>query len=231
MLDRFLLRPREDDSIEEDFEGAGGSVLVIGFGRFGQIVSQVLLAQHIDATLIDASAERVRQASRFGFRIYFGDGTRRDVLRAAGAAQASIVCVCVAKPDVSDRIVEMVRSEFPGAKVYVRSYDRTHTLELLAKGVDYEIRETFESAIVFGAETLRGLGYDADEVDTVVEEVRRRDADRLALQRGGGVHAGREEPPTEPVKPEPLVPPARRHADGHAFDRAPDGAATRPAAE
>jgi CPA2 family monovalent cation:H+ antiporter-2 len=214
--------------MEEDFEGAGGSVLVIGFGRFGQIVSQVLLAQHIEATLIDASAERVRQASRFGFRIYFGDGTRRDVLRAAGAGQASIICVCVAKPVVSDRIVDLVRSEFPNAKLYVRSYDRTHTLELLAKGVDYEIRETFESAMAFGGETLRGLGYDTDEVAAVVEEVRRRDADRLTLQRSGGVHAGGEVPPAQALKPEPLVPPARRRHDGGA---PADSDAARPAAE
>jgi CPA2 family monovalent cation:H+ antiporter-2 len=226
MLDRFLLRP-EDDTMEEDFEGAGGRVLVIGFGRFGQVVSQVLLAQHIDATLIDASAERVRQASRFGFRIYFGDGTRRDVLRAAGAEQTSIICVCVAKPEVSDRIVNLIRSEFPNAKLYVRSYDRTHTLELLAKGVDYEIRETFESAMAFGGETLRGLGYDGDEVDAVIEEVRRRDADRLTLQRSGGVHAGGEVPPAQALKPEPLVPPARRRHDG----ASPEGDAARPAAE
>jgi CPA2 family monovalent cation:H+ antiporter-2 len=233
MLERFLLqRDDEEDSIEEDFEGAGGNVLVVGFGRFGQMVSQVLLAQHIDATLIDASAERVRLASRFGFRIYFGDGTRRDVLRAAGAEQATIICVCVAKADVSDRIVEMIQSEFPNAKLYVRSYDRTHTLELLAKGVDYEIRETFESALVFGGETLRGLGFDADEVATVVEEVRRRDADRITLQRSGGVRPGGEEPPARAVQPEPLVPPAPRHRDapsssGHA---APDDK-VRPAAE
>jgi len=229
MLERFLLRPQEEDTMEEDFEGAGGSVLVVGFGRFGQIVSQVLLARRIEATLIDASAERVRQAARFGFRIYFGDGTRRDVLRAAGAAQASVICVCVRTPAVANRIVALLRAEFPNAKVYVRSYDRTHTLELLASGVDFEVRETFESALVFGGETLRGLGYDAEEVDELITEVRRLDADRLALQRSGGIHARREEPPAEAVKPEPLVPPAPRHHEEHAHGS--DEEETRPAAE
>jgi CPA2 family monovalent cation:H+ antiporter-2 len=234
MLNRFLIRSEEgDDSIEEDFEGAGGSVLVIGFGRFGQIVSQVLLAQHIDATLIDASAERVRQASRFGFRIYFGDGTRRDVLRAAGAEKASVICVCVAKPQVSDRIVDLIKSEFPNAKVYVRSYDRTHTLELLAKGVDYEMRETFESAMVFGGEALRGLGLDPILVEEVIEDVRRRDADRITLQRSGGIHAGREEAPAAPVMPEPFVRPTRRHQDDPPSGRSGSTArdADSPAAE
>ena len=156
MLGRYLLKQEAAEELEEDFEGAGGNVLVIGFGRFGQILAQVLLARHVNATILDASAERVRQAARFGFRIYFGDGTRRDVLRAAGAEQASIICVCVDKADVANRIVDLVMHEFPGAKVYVRSWDRGHTLELLAKGVDYELRETFESALAFGAETLRG---------------------------------------------------------------------------
>ncbi len=226
MLDRYLIKRDEtDDTMEEDFEGAGGKVLVIGFGRFGQIVSQVLLAQHIDATLIDASAERVRQAARFGFRIYFGDGTRREVLRAAGAGQASVVCVCVAKPEVASRIIELVRSEFPNAKIYARSYDRTHTLELLANGVDYEVRETLESAILFGGETLRALGYDAEEVQTIVDEVRRRDADRLALQRSGGIHAGREGPPAEPMTPEPLVRPTPRHPEDTPADESTSRAA------
>jgi CPA2 family monovalent cation:H+ antiporter-2 len=204
LLGRYLLREPEDEALTEDFEGAGGTALVIGFGRFGQIVSQVLLAQHIDATLIDASAERVRQASRFGFRIYFGDGTRPDVLRAAGAARASIVCICVAKPEVSNRIVDLVISEFPNAKVFVRSYDRAHTLQLLEKGVDYEIRETFESAIAFGAEALRSLGFNAEAAEAVVAEVRRRDADRLALQRSGAEGAG-----ARPMTPEPFVAPTR----------------------
>ena len=161
LLGRYFLKEEPREELEEDFEGAGGNVLVIGFGRFGQILAQILLARHVNATILDASAERVRQAARFGFRIYFGDGTRRDVLRAAGAEQASIICVCVDKADVANRIVDLVMHEFPGAKVYVRTWDRRHTLELLAKGVDYELRETFKSALAFGAETLRGIGFTA----------------------------------------------------------------------
>jgi CPA2 family monovalent cation:H+ antiporter-2 len=203
MLGRRLLREEPADAIEEDFEGAAGRVLVIGFGRFGQIVSQVLLARRIDVTLLDASAARIRQASRFGFRVYFGDGTRRDVLRAAGAERASIICVCVARREVANRIVDLVMSEFPNAKVFVRSFDRGHTLELLAKGVDYEVRETFESAILLGGDTLRALGITADEVAEVVAEVRRRDNDRLAKQLTGEATEG-------PLEPEPLTQPTER---------------------
>jgi CPA2 family monovalent cation:H+ antiporter-2 len=235
LLARFLMRREDGEALEEDFEGAGGNVLVIGFGRFGQIVAQVLLAKHIDVTLIDGNAERIRQAARFGFRIYFGDGTRRNVLRAAGAGQASIVCICVGSQTVTNRIADIIISDFPNAKVFVRSFDRAHTLELLAKGVDYELRETYESAISFGAETLRNLGYDADQIDTIVTEVRRRDADRLALQRSGDLYAGRLPVAPPAVTPEPLVPPRRdlrrRDGDTPAVTQPSAGDMTRPAAE
>jgi CPA2 family monovalent cation:H+ antiporter-2 len=220
MLGRYLLKKEGDDSIEEDFEGAGGNVLVIGFGRFGQILAQVLLAKNVNATILDASAERVRQAARFGFRIYFGEGTRRDVLRAAGAQTAAIICVCVDKPDIANRIVDLVMTEFPAAKVFVRSFDRGHTLQLLAKGVDYELRETYESALKFGVETLRGIGFAADEAENVIAEVRERDAERLAVQLSGDAAAGVQATKPSDVTPEPLSPPARR-GDGRRREERP----------
>lgn len=219
-LSRYLLIEDEEEDVEEDFEGAGGQVLMIGFGRFGQMVSQILLARNIETTIIDSSADRMRQAARFGFRIYFGDGRRRDVLRAAGAAEATVICVCVDDPVSADRIVDLALAEFPNAKLYVRSWDRTHTIELISKGVDFELRETYESALVFGAETLRALGFDSEEVDDTIHDVRRRDADRLALQQSGDILAGGDLMHTEPVEPEPLIEPAR-HADAPVSHRKP----------
>jgi CPA2 family monovalent cation:H+ antiporter-2 len=207
-LGRYLLRPEDtSDEIEEDFEGAGGSVLVVGFGRFGQIVAQVLLAQNVDATILDSSAARIREAGRFGFRIYFGDGTRRDVLRAAGAEQAAVICVCVDKPYVANAIVDLVQDQFPAAKLYVRTWDRSHALAVLRKGVDFQMRETLESALAFGAEALRAIGFEADEAADVVAEIRRRDAERLQFQLTGTPAAAA---PGATVTPEPLSPPARR---------------------
>ncbi len=222
-LSRYLLIDEEDEDVEEDFEGAGGQVLMVGFGRFGQMVSQILLARNIETTIIDSSADRMRQAARFGFRIYFGDGRRRDVLRAAGADKASVICVCVDDPVSADRIVDLAVSDFPNAKLYVRSWDRTHTIELISKGVDFELRETYESALVFGAETLRALGFDSQEVDDTIHDVRRRDADRLALQQSGDILAGRDLMHTEPVEPEPLIEPTR-HGDGAGKHRKADAA-------
>ena len=89
----------------DDFSEARGSVLLIGFGRFGQLVSQCLLAQEIDVTIIDRDPEMIRQAGRFGFKVYYGDGTRLDVLRAAGTTRARLVVICVDDRDAASRIV------------------------------------------------------------------------------------------------------------------------------
>jgi glutathione-regulated potassium-efflux system protein KefB len=201
----------------DDFSEAHGSVLLIGFGRFGQLVSQCLLAQEIDVTIIDHDPEMIRQAGRFGFKIYYGDGTRLDVLRAAGTTSARLVAICVNDRDAASRIVDLVQVEFPGTALYVRSYDRRHSLKLIAQGVDFELRETYESALAFGRETLAALGLDPERAMGVAEFVRRRDLDRLALQQAEGISAGTDllhttmvqEPLSKPVgEAQPLNPEA-----------------------
>jgi monovalent cation:proton antiporter-2 (CPA2) family protein len=193
-----------DEREADDFDGVRGSVLVIGFGRFGQIVSQCLLAEGVDVTALDNNAEMIQSATRFGFKVYYGDGARLDVLRAARAADARLIAVCVEKSDTANHIVDIVRSEFAGVKLYVRSYDRRHTLQLIAKGVDYELRETFESALAFGGRTLEALGLDPERADAAVDFVRVRDLDRLALQQAEGASAGTDLLRTRVVRPEPL---------------------------
>ncbi len=212
MLERFI--PQESpETIVEDFEGAGADVLMIGFSRFGQIASQVLLAGGRDVTIIESSADRIHQAAQFGFRIYFGDGTRKDVLRAAGIESAKIVAVCTHKREVTDRIVDLVQSEYPHARVYARAYDRVHTLSLRARGVAYEARETFESGLLFGRKTLEGLGENEEMALEISDDIRKRDAARLSIQQVEGIMAGRDMLHTRPVLPEPLMKP-KRHEDG-----------------
>ncbi|MDQ0319324.1 CPA2 family monovalent cation:H+ antiporter-2 [Pararhizobium capsulatum DSM 1112] len=210
-LTRFLVVEQEEatEELEEDFAGAGADVLMIGFSRFGQIASQILLAGGREVTIIDHSAARVRQAAGFGFRIYFGDGTRLDVLRAAGIEKAKIVAICTHNTETTDRIVDLLQAEYPNAKLYVRSYDRVHTLSLRARNVDYELRETFESGLVFGRETLEGLGVGGDMAQAITDDIRRRDEARLAVQATQGLSAGRDMLHHEPVKPEPLIKPKR----------------------
>ena len=174
----------------DDFSDASGSVLVIGFGRFGQIVSQCLLAEGIDVTAIDNDPEMLESVARFGFKVYYGDGTRLDVLRAAGAGEARLIAICIDNREAASRIVDLVQAQFPAAKLYVRSFDRRHTLQLVAKGVDFQVRETYESALVFGRKTLEALGLDSERAAAVEEFVRRRDLDRLVLQQAEGISAG-----------------------------------------
>jgi glutathione-regulated potassium-efflux system protein KefB len=211
LADQVLARLGRNRLPEPDaLEGVTGTALVIGFGRFGQLVSQCLLAEGVDVVTIDNDPEMIANAGRFGFKVYYGDGARLDVLRAAVRAEVRLVAVCVDKREAANRIVDLVRSEFPGLKLYVRSYDRRHTLELLAKGIDFEIRETFESAIEFGRAVLEGLGLAHERAVEVADYIRQRDMDRLALQQVEGIAAGRDLVWKQRVRPEPLSEPVRK---------------------
>jgi len=210
LTDRWLAR-RYIEEQEYELDGLAkthGAVLIVGFGRFGQIVSQCLSGEELDVTVIDTDTEMIQAAGRFGFKVYYGDGTRLDVLRAAHADKARLIAVCVDKGETAERIVDIVKANFPLTKLYVRSYDRTTTLALRARDVDFEIRETFESAIAFGRATLEELGRDQETVDSTIEDVRTRDRDRLALQQAGGLYAGLEKIRPK-VQPTPLAEPKR----------------------
>lgn len=204
--------PKDIQSTEgvEIANGLEGSVLIIGFGRFGQVMSQLLLARNVDVTIIDSDADMIRNASRFGFKIYFGDGARLDVLRASGAEKARAIAICVDKPETCNKIVELVKSEFPQAKILARAYDRVHTRELIKQGVDYQIREIFESAIRFGAAALKEIGAEEAEIQEIIQDIRSRDAERIAVEVAtGDSEAGKGFLHNNIPKPTPLVPPQR----------------------
>ena len=172
-------------------EGLSGSILMIGFGRFGQVTSQLLLARGVDVTIIDNDIDMIQNAEKFGFKIYYGDGSRLDILHASGAATAQAIVVCVDSKETTNRIVELVTHEFPLAKLLVRSYDREHSLYLVKQKVDYMIRETFESAIKFGGVILQELGVDEDEVQRIADEIRERDNERFETEiAADDVYAG-----------------------------------------
>jgi glutathione-regulated potassium-efflux system protein KefB len=208
---KWLVPARESFDGVERAENLQGSVLLIGFGRFGQVVSQSLLARGIDVSIIDTDTEMIRSAADFGFKVYYGDGSRLDVLNASGAANAKAIAVCVDKRETATRIAELVRSEFPLARLLVRSFDREHTLKLIEVGVDYQVRETFDAAMAFGEAALKELGIAPDEAAEVAAEVRRRDAERLQLELAGGIMAGVEMlQGNMRMKPKPLIPPKRQ---------------------
>ncbi|MFD1910721.1 monovalent cation:proton antiporter-2 (CPA2) family protein [Halodurantibacterium flavum] len=203
--DRLLRAPDAALDDIEAVDGLRGQILVIGIGRFGQIALQVLLARGAQVSVIENSPDAIREAARFGFKVYYGDGTRLDILQSAGAAQAQVIMICVDDRRAATAITRLVQQEFPNAALLARSFDRGHSIELIRAGVDYEIRETFESALLMGAESLRRLGLDEALVTDALEEIRRRDRQRLTEQVQGDFMSGRDNLLIAPV-PEPLIP-------------------------
>ena len=175
-----LLAPEDD----------GASVLLIGFGRFGQVVSQPLFASGYKVSIIDIDTEMIATATSMGFKVYFGDGTRLDILHAAGATHARAVIICIDNQGAATRIAHLLRDECPLIPVFARSYDRRHSIELIKAGVEAPIRETYDSALLLGGNLLRHFGVDDERIAETLNEVRLRDADRFALQLAGDIYSG-----------------------------------------
>ncbi|MBB5222967.1 CPA2 family monovalent cation:H+ antiporter-2/glutathione-regulated potassium-efflux system protein KefB [Amaricoccus macauensis] len=173
-------------------DGLEGSALIIGFGRVGQIVSQPLLGRDCSISMIETDPEMIQAAAEFGFKVHYGDGTRLDILRAAGAAEAGVIVVCVEEPETQLRIVELVKAEFPMVPVLSRAYDRQSALALEAAGVDFEVRDTFEAALALGEKAILTLGADPARVPEIMQDVRERDAERFERQLVGGITAARD---------------------------------------
>lgn len=167
------------------------NVLIIGFGRVGQIASQGVLARGATLTIIDHDTQVIRDTAAYGFKVYYGDGSRPDVLHAAGAHEACAVLVCVDDKTAATRIAENARHVCPQAQVIIRAYDREHAVELAKAGADVYVRETFESAMVLGREAVLATGASTEEADEVMARVRRRDAERFEMEVAGGLFAGR----------------------------------------
>lgn len=202
LADRLLRTAVSMDGVEHAAD-LKGRVLLIGFGRFGQIASQALLSRGVTLAVIDSDPDRIREAARFGFKVFFGDGTRLDVLQTSGAGQADAIMICIDQPKAALQIVELTKHAFPQAKILVRAFDRGHSMALIRAGVDFEIRETVESAHLMGAAGLRALGHSEADIDETAADMRRRDAQRLAEQVQGDMMSGQSHVHLQPV-PEPL---------------------------
>lgn len=175
----------------ESPSGLTAGVLIVGFGRVGQIASQFLLARGHSISIIDIDVEMIDVAREFEFRVYYGDGTRLDILHAAGASHARAVLVCVDKAEDATHIVELVKSEFPGVAVIARAIDRRHTLDLIRAGADFHVRETFESAVLLGGRALQSLGADDREIAAITSRIRDRDNERMQRELIDGRDAGK----------------------------------------
>jgi monovalent cation:proton antiporter-2 (CPA2) family protein len=171
------------------------SAIVVGYGRFGQTVAQMLQAKRIGVTIIDKKPSQIELSGEFGTKVYYGDGLRLDLLRSAGAETARIIAFCNDNADgeLSREAVKAVLEAFPQASVMVRAFDRRHLMEL--RGLDLVLaeRELFESAVVMGKAALRASGIEAHEISRVEGEYRMRDCERLERQQEtGDLRAGWE---------------------------------------
>jgi len=160
-IDRWLL-PRwaagAKTAMAEIDEPQTAPVLVCGFGRYGQIVGRVLLAQGIPTTVLDHDADAVAMVRRFGYRAFYGDATRLDLLRTAGAAEARVIVVAVDDVEQSLAIVDLARAHFPQATLVARARNVTHHFGLTARGVVAVERELFESSLRSARSVLEALG-------------------------------------------------------------------------
>jgi monovalent cation:proton antiporter-2 (CPA2) family protein len=156
-----LVLSRPDDRAEPErlpFDEGDPDVIVAGFGRFGQIATRLLLANNFKVVLLESSIEQIEILRRFGWRVHYGDASRIDLLRTAGADKAKLLLVAIDDRDKASEMVEAAHQAFPNITILARAFDRRHAYELLkTPGVAVE-RETFESALNYGRKALLKLG-------------------------------------------------------------------------
>lgn len=172
-------------------EALRGNVLIIGFGRVGQIASQAPIAYGAQISIIDNNPDIIRQADKDGFKVYYGDGAREDILHAAGAENADCILICIDDAHATTRIVEIAKHVCPNTRLIVRAFDREHAFELVKAQADFLVRETFEAAMSMGNEAVKMLGADESQSAEICERVRRIDKERFALEVAGDTFAGR----------------------------------------
>lgn len=145
---------REPDQIDQK-----NKVILLGYGRFGQIVTRLIRAQGFEMTLIDDDPAQIEMVKRFGVEVFYGSGDRLEILQAAGIEEAELLVIAVAGPERILSIARLVRRHYPSLKIAARAYDRTHAHELMEAGVEIWERETFKGALALGVKALEALGY------------------------------------------------------------------------
>ena len=189
------------------------SAIVVGYGRFGQTVAQMMMAKGIGVTIIDKKPAQIELSGEFGTKVYYGDGVRVDLLRVAGAETARVIAFCNDNEgkELNRSAVQAVLEAFPQAAVMVRAYDRLHLIELDGLDLIFAERELFESAVAMGRAALRASGIPRDEIGRVEREYRSRDCERLERQAAtGDIKAGWERAftPERPLPEEEIPTPS-----------------------
>lgn len=171
----------------------GASAIVVGYGRFGQTVAQLLIGQRITVTLIDRDPEMIETAGTFGAKVYYGDGVRVDLLRQAGANDAQLLLFCLDGEQLDTAKLTAIHEAFPNASIFARAFDRRSVVQMRGAPVQGIVREVFESAIVMARKAMTSVGVDEVEIAKTEGDYRKQDQLRLKMQKeAGDVRAGRE---------------------------------------
>lgn len=168
-----------------------GSALVIGYGRFGQMVAQMLHAVDCSVTLIDKKPSQIELSGRFDVKVYYGDGLRLDLLRRAGADEARLIIFCIDDDKMTAKELAPIIHAFPNAQVFARVFDRRQLIAVNDAGLTGTVREVFESSIAMGLMALQALNVSEDEIADVEAALRHLDETRLQEQIDtGDIRAG-----------------------------------------
>ena len=184
---------RDGADLDGPEDAPRGSALVIGYGRFGQIVAQMLNAVDCSVTLIDKKPSQIELSGQYDTKVYFGDGLRLDLLRRSGADEARLIIYCIDDSSVDAETLRPVIEAFPQAKVLMRVFDRRQLMAIDGAGTSGAVREVFESSIALGLMALEQLDIDPRQMEDVEAALRQLDATRLAAQMDeGDLSAGKE---------------------------------------
>jgi monovalent cation:proton antiporter-2 (CPA2) family protein len=182
---------KEDVQLDDPALALQANVIIVGHGRFGQQVSQIMQAAGRSVTLIDINPQTIDLSSDFGFKVFYGDGTRVDLLKRAGGEDAQAIFFCIDDRYVTAESLIPVRETFPRTKLFVRAFDREQALKLMEDDGISIMREVFESSIRMSADALKYFGTDREVILDIISEFRRRDRSRLKAQfNSGDMHAG-----------------------------------------
>ncbi|GAB2836545.1 glutathione-regulated potassium-efflux system protein KefC [Comamonas piscis] len=168
LMPRFANLAKGGDTPPELSEQQEATVLIAGFGRYGQIVTRVLLSQGIKAVILDHSVEMLQVAQNFGYRVFYGDATRQDLLRIAGAEKAEVMVIAVDDELQTNQIVRLVQQHFPHLKIVARAKDVAHWYALRDMGVHHVDREVFDSSLQTAEKALELMGYSEEDAQYVV---------------------------------------------------------------
>jgi monovalent cation:proton antiporter-2 (CPA2) family protein len=172
----FASRPVEAPRPEDPrFEDDAPEIIIAGFGRMGQVVGRLLMANRCRTVILESSAAQIELLRKFGRKVYYGDAARLDLLRAAGAGRARLLVVAIDDREKAVDIVEVARQHFPELRVIARAWDRRHAYQLRAAGAHYVERETFAGGLALAAQALVDLGRPPAQARAAAELFRMHD--------------------------------------------------------